>query len=136
MAEGFTFGGGPLAEGDYLGDWLKWEQDGYYSRATQTIVAATAGILVDTEYPSGTLLETDGATGVKQIDAGAGTVLGILRNPVRVRPGETVPVSMIVRDAVIDMRGIAWAAAGYATEALAQTDIVTDLSGIIVAQKG
>jgi hypothetical protein len=131
MAEGFTFGGGPLSEGKYLGDWLKWEQDAYYSRSTS---AMGLGVAVDTVYPSGALLETDAASGVKLFD-GTGTLLGILRNPVVVRAGESVPVSMIVRDAVIDIRGIPYALSGI-TEAAAITRITTDLPRIIIAQKG
>ena len=132
MAEGFTFGGGPLSEDKYLGDWLKWEEDGRYSVSTQyNMTSATTK-----DYASGTVLETDGSGGVKEVDLGTGTVLGILRDPVRVRSGESVPVSMIVRTAIIDMRGIRWASAGYASEAACQTAILAGLPTLVIAKKG
>ena len=132
MAEGFTFGGGPLSEDKYLGDWLKWEEDGRYSVSTQyNMTSATTK-----DFASGTILKTDGSGGVTEVSGGTGTVLGILRDPVRVRSGESVPVSMIVRTAIIDMRGIRWSSAGYANEGAAQTAILTGLPTLLVAKKG
>jgi len=130
MAEGFTFGGGPLAETKYLGDWLKWEEEAGYSRAESNIVGAGA----DAEYPSGTVLETDGSTGMKIFD-GTGTVLGILRDPVRVRVGETVPIAIIKRMAVVDVRGLNPASYGSMTLAQIAAAIEAALPTIICTRQ-
>ena len=137
MAEGFAFGGGPLTEDKYLGDWLKWEEDARYSVSTALKMTSAT----DKEYPSGTVLKTDGAGGVTEVSGGTGAILGLLRNPVYVRAGESVPVSYIVRHAIIDTRGIRWASAGYANEAALITAINTAITagtfvGIVYAKKG
>lgn len=99
MANPF-FVGGPLNESRYTPDFLKWEEDGHFSREVTSITAGGTAITL----PAGTVLENVSAGVDKEFDGTGDTINGILFDGVYIPAGQTLKVTVIRRMAVVDGR--------------------------------
>src|SRR5262245_4004191 len=100
---GPLFLGGPTAEGKYPSDFLKWEEDGHFSRDVTSITAAASPITLQ----AGTVLENVSAGVKKEWDAGANDTTAILFETVTIPATQTRKVTIITRMAVVDSRYLA-----------------------------
>jgi|SRR5262245_6004069 len=121
---GPLFGGGPTAEGKYPPDFLKWEEDGHYSREVVSITAGATELALE----AGTVLENVSAGVDKEWD-GTGTLTGILFESVRIPALATRKVTKIVRVAVVDGR---YLIATGQTNAAVLTAVGTSLPTVLV----
>lgn len=123
---------GPLyiglkSEGKYTPDFLKWEEEGHYSRQEGTYLNSAGTELV---MEPGTLLESEvGSDDI--IWDGTGTLTGILFDKVVIPAGATRPIVKIVRMAVIDKRGLVL---NGVAEATALAAIAANLPTILVRE--
>src|SRR5262245_66330168 len=96
---GPLFGGGPTAEGKYPPDFLKWEEDGHYSREVVSITAGATELALE----AGTVLENVSAGVDKEWD-GTGKLKGILVESVSIPALQTRKVKQVIGVAVVDGR--------------------------------
>lgn len=122
---------GPLyignnAEGNYAADFLKWEEENRYSRAVGTLDTTAA-----VDLPAGTVLE--GALTAMVEWAGTNPITGILLEhsvfAITETPSEAV---IIVRDAIVDARGLNWG--GGAGDAADIAQLMSNLPGVVVRE--
>jgi hypothetical protein len=126
-----------LTEGQYPGDWLKWEEDGLYSRQEITLLGTNAAInAVGESLASGTVL---GLVAGKYVphnpDGGDGsqTAAGILLLKVtQTTLNADIQAVAIVRDAVVISEGLTWSADTDLDEAAAVASL--KLLGILVRE--
>lgn len=119
---GPLFLGGPTTEGKYPPDWLKWEEDGHYSRDVVTITSGSAVTL-----QAGTVLEGPVGTSIEW--AGTNAITSVLFESVTFAAGQTKKVTVIKRMAVADGR---YLIATGRTNASILAKIATDLPTILV----
>lgn len=103
-------------EGQYPSDWLKWEEDNFYSREEITILAGSGA---DRELTSGMVLgKVTASSKYVQVDPdasdGSETVAGILFLDVTAPDGTDATGVAIVRDAIVSDNGLTWMS-GYNT---------------------
>jgi hypothetical protein len=104
-------------EGKYPSDWLKWEEEGYYSREQVTILAGsgtdrvlTSGMVMGKITSGGKYVQlTPGASN------GSETVAGILFDDVTAEVGVDTQGVIIKRMAVVTDNGLTWASGANIT---------------------
>lgn len=103
-------------EGKYPSDWLKWEEEGYYSRLEITVLAGsgtaralTSGMVLGKVTASGKYVQINAAGG-----DGSQTIAGILFADVTAPVGTDAKGVAIVRMAVVTDNGLTWPS-GYDT---------------------
>jgi len=106
-------------EGQYSGDWLKWEQEAngkYYSREQITILAGsgadrvlTSGMVLGKITSGGKYIQVDDA-----LSNGAEAAAGILLYDVTAVNGTDAIAVAILRDAIVSSNGLTWPS-GYNT---------------------
>lgn len=97
---GPLFLGGPTTEGKYPPDFLKWEEEAHFSREVSSITAGASAITLQ----AGTVVEAVSAGVVKEWDAGANDITGILFETITIPALATRKVVVIRRMAVVDGR--------------------------------
>lgn len=90
-------------EGQYLADWLKYEDNPNYCRKEVTIYTSAA------ELPSGQVLGTDGANvAAYDNDTTYVTAVGILIHPVDASAGPAKGVMLCKGPAIVISEGLTW----------------------------
>lgn len=103
-------------EGQYPSDWLKWEQDNFYSRESITILAGsgaeralTSGMVLGMVTASAKYVQVD-----PDASDGSETVRGVLLLDVTAEDGVDATGVIICRDAIVSDNGLTWTS-GYNT---------------------
>lgn len=99
-----------LTEGKYPSDWLKWEEDGNYSREVVTILAGSGS---DRVLTSGMVLGkiTSGGKFVQlnpDASDGSQNAAGVLLFDTTAPDGVDAEATVIVRDAIVSDNGLVW----------------------------
>ena len=97
-------------ESQYTGDWLKWEEDNFYSREAITILAGsgaaralTSGMVLGKVTASSKYVQVDDTA-----SDGSQTVAGVLLLDVTAADGTDADGVAIVRDAIVSDNGLTW----------------------------
>ena len=85
------------------GDWLKWEEDGWFSRENAPLIANAGAVM------SGTVMVLSGGKLTPMLTGGGANAVGILLHSF---PNATVdqPAAYIAREAVVADKALVWAA--------------------------
>src|SRR5262245_6209563 len=120
---GPLFLGGPTLEGKYPPDFLKWEEDGHYSRDVVTFTAGGAAVTLQ----AGPFFEGHAATSI--VFAGTNPITSILMETVTVPATQARKLTVIKRTAVIDSR---YLTAGAQTVATIVANLATNIPSLLV----
>lgn len=124
------------SEGNYTGDWLKWEEENLYSREEVTILAGSGSARVLT---SGMVLGKVTASGkyVQFNDTaadGSQTAAGVLIYDTTAPASVDVKAAIIARQAIVSKAGLTWPGTADAGE---QAAALVTLAGLgIINREG
>lgn len=108
------------------GDWLKWEQGGWFSISNAPLIAGAGAV------QSGTVMVMSGGKLTPMLTAGGANAVGIILHSF---PNATVdqPAAYIARDAVVADKALVWAA-GVLTADKTAAIAALKLLGILVRE--